>query len=108
MPTLVVLVADSGAGLTLGSEVAGRLAGLGVTNLVFVRDEQGVGYVLEGWAFDAHGSVADAVRALRADLPATRTMTPGYETEVSASTSGLGSPTRQVSSPSRRVRPARR
>ncbi|HET7676425.1 MAG TPA: hypothetical protein VFK38_01080 [Candidatus Limnocylindrales bacterium] len=60
MAMVVLLLEGADPGLTLGSDTAERLARLGVTNVVLVRDDRGTGVVLEGWAFDP-ASAGDAV-----------------------------------------------
>jgi hypothetical protein len=48
-----MLVSTPGAGEpVVGPLVAERLAGLGITRISLLRDDAGIGVVLEGWAFD--------------------------------------------------------
>jgi len=55
---VVLLVPNGDDGLSLGPEALQQLAGLGVTDLAVLRDEQIVGLVLQGWAFDPERSAA--------------------------------------------------
>jgi hypothetical protein len=50
---LLVPTGDAGEPV-LGPAVAAQLAGLGVTRVALLGDGDGMGVLLEGWAFDAH------------------------------------------------------
>ena len=50
---LLVPTVDAGEPV-LGPAVAAQLAGLGVTRVALLGDGDGMGVLLEGWAFDAH------------------------------------------------------
>jgi len=58
----VLLVPSGDDGLSLGPETLRQLAGLGVTDFAVLRDEQVVGLVLQGWAFDPEQSTATLQR----------------------------------------------
>jgi hypothetical protein len=60
---MALLVPTDAAGEpVLGPAVAARLAALGVTRVALLGDGDGMGVLLEGWAFDAHlAGVAAAV-----------------------------------------------
>ena len=73
MPMIVLLVPSPAQELSLGPETLRKLASLGVTDLAFLRDEQTVGLVLQGWAFDPQQS-ADALHTLVASTEDTRTL----------------------------------
>lgn len=52
---MALLVPTANAGEpVLGPAVAAQLAGLGVTRVALLGDGDGIGVLLEGWAFDAH------------------------------------------------------
>jgi hypothetical protein len=50
--TMLVLLPGNARDPAFGPESAGRLARLGVTRVVVLRDDTTVGVVLEGWAFN--------------------------------------------------------
>lgn len=52
MGLVVLLLPGAPEGMTFGPDAMAALAALGVTSAAFVRDEETVGIVLEGWAFD--------------------------------------------------------
>src|SRR5437867_3088105 len=87
MAMLVLLMPTAGQHLVLEAEAAGRLAGLGVTHVSVLRDEETVAVVLEGWAFDP-GSSAEPAAALVSDgtLPV-RTLRPLAHVAVAAGAS---------------------
>jgi hypothetical protein len=63
---MVLLLGNADGEFCLRQGLVSELAGLGVTNLALVRDEQTVGIVLEGWLFEptrSAGAVAEAVGA---------------------------------------------
>jgi len=59
---MVVLLEEAHA--SLGSSTADRLARLGVTRAVLLRDGSTTGLVLEGWAFDPFRSGQEVLEAL--------------------------------------------
>jgi hypothetical protein len=59
---LVLVPADRD--VSLSADVAARLAALGVSSLSFLRNEDTLGVVLDGWAFDPARSGGDAVAIL--------------------------------------------
>ena len=63
MAMLVVLVAAHGAG-DLDTESVERLSELGITDISIVRDDNTVGIVLEGWAFDPLRKGREAARVV--------------------------------------------
>ncbi len=65
MGLVVLLLRGSPEQVALGPRSAAALAALGITSVALVRDEETVGVVLEGWAFDASraGEAATAVGA---------------------------------------------
>jgi len=63
---MVLLLGDPDREFCVGRRLASQLARLGITSVAFVRDEEMVGVVLEGWLFDPARSgeaAADAVGA---------------------------------------------
>lgn len=82
---MVVLLIPIAAGApSLDPDSLGRLAELGITNLVLVRDEETVGLVLEGWAFDPTQSGRAALEALVDTRVEARTLRPLTQLAVSA------------------------
>jgi hypothetical protein len=81
VPMAVLLVPSGDDGLSLGPGTLQQLAGLGVTDLAVLRDEQFVGLVLQGWAFDPERSAA-ALQTL-VTTEDTKTLLPLSETSVS-------------------------
>jgi hypothetical protein len=55
----VLMLWPATAGVRIGSAEASRLAALGVTNASLLRDDESVGLVLEGWAFDPASSARE-------------------------------------------------
>ena len=82
MPMVVLLVPSAPEELSLGPETLQQLAALGVTDLAVLRDEQTVGLVLQGWAFDPQQSAA-ALDTLIAAAEDTRTLLPLSQASVS-------------------------
>jgi hypothetical protein len=73
----MLLVLMSGLGdVALGPDSAVRLAALGVSSVSLVRDDESIGVVLEGWAFDPAVSGADATAILAGENAAVRTLRP--------------------------------
>ena len=82
MPMVVLLVPSAPEELSLGPETLRQFAALGVTDLAVLRDEQTVGLVLQGWAFDPQQSAA-ALHTLVAATEDTRTLLPLSQASVS-------------------------
>ena len=61
---LVIVLPHTGTDVALGPDAASRVARLGVTSIGLVRDQEGVGVVLEGWAFDPASSEEEALAAI--------------------------------------------
>jgi hypothetical protein len=80
--TMLVLLPGNLHDPAFGTESAGRLARLGVTRIVILRDNKTVGVVLEGWAFDPARSGRDAM-AIVAVQGSTRALQPVAEISVS-------------------------
>jgi len=86
---MVVLLVPSGDdGLSLGPETLRQLAVLGITDLAVLRDEQFVGLVLQGWAFDPERSAA-ALRTLVTDSQDAKTLLPLSQASVSPVAGGV-------------------
>jgi hypothetical protein len=66
MATMVVLLDHANDEFCLHQHLAEELAGLGVTSLTVVRNEQAVGIILEGWLFDPARSAGAAAAAVGA------------------------------------------
>jgi hypothetical protein len=81
---LVLLLQNSEGDFCLRQELVAELAQLGVSNVALLRDEQTVGLVVEGWAFDPHGSARALVDALAGPKAHARTLHPLMELAVSA------------------------
>ena len=88
MSMVVVLVPTGDDGLSLGPETLRRLAGLGVTDIAVLRDEQFVGLVLQGWALDPERSAA-ALQALVTTSNDTKTLLPLSQASVSPAVGGV-------------------
>ena len=82
MPMAVLLVPSGDDRVSLGPETLRQLAGLGVTDLAVLRDEQIVGLVLQGWAFDPEQS-AEALQMLVTTSGDARTLLPLSQASVS-------------------------
>jgi hypothetical protein len=61
---MVLLMPIAAGAPSLDPDALRRLAELGITDLALVRDEETVGLVLEGWAFDPNQSGRAALDAL--------------------------------------------
>jgi hypothetical protein len=83
--------------LCLGQQLVSRLAALGVTSVVVVRDQQTVGIVLEGWLFDPARSAGAAAEALGATTGA-RTLHPVLHLAVSSANYEGGRDVREIPS----------
>jgi hypothetical protein len=79
---LVVLVPAADAAPSLPQAAAAELARLGVTSVAVLRDDQTVGFVVEGWALDPSRS-AQAVLAVAGTSPRARTLHPLLDVAVS-------------------------
>jgi hypothetical protein len=85
---MVVLLVPSGDdGLSLGPDTLRELATLGVTDLAVLRDEQFVGLVLQGWAFDPERSAA--VLQTLVNTADTKTLLPLSQASVSPAVGGV-------------------
>ena len=82
MAMMVVLLAPTDGEFCLRAHHVEELARLGVTNVSLLRDEQAVGIVLEGWAFDPERSSGAAATALGAATA--RALHPVLQMAVSA------------------------
>jgi len=60
MATMAVLLGHANGEFCLHQQLAEKLAGLGVTSVTVVRNEQTVGIILEGWLFDPARSASAA------------------------------------------------
>jgi hypothetical protein len=65
----LVLLWPSSALVRFGESEARGLARIGVTRLRLLRDEDTVGVVMDGWAFDPDRHAEEAIAALSADAP---------------------------------------
>lgn len=63
MSTAMLISGPTAAEPVVGPGVAERLAALGVTRVSLLRDQDGIGIVLEGWAFDP-ARIDEAVRVV--------------------------------------------
>jgi len=66
MATMVVLLDHANGEFCLHQQAAEKLAGLGVTSLTVLRNEQTVGIILEGWLFDPARSAGAAAAVVGA------------------------------------------
>lgn len=82
MGALLLLLGEGDAGAEIGPGLAQKLAGLGVTDISVLRDEQTTAVALEGWTFDADGSADAVLRLLAADPEAARVLRPVIESAV--------------------------
>lgn len=82
MATMLVLLPGNAHDPALGPEFVGRLARLGITRVVVLRDRATVGVVLEGWAFDPARSGREAMAAVGSQ-GSTRALQPVAEISVS-------------------------
>jgi hypothetical protein len=79
---LVVLLPDGGREHSLGSGAASQLAALGVTRVAVLRNDETLGFVLEGWAFNPNRSARQALDALATDTRSATTLRPVMETAL--------------------------
>jgi hypothetical protein len=82
---IVLLVPDPAGEASMSPASLSRLAKLGITNVALVRDEQSIGFVLEGWAFDPGRSTHAAVTALAGSAERARTLQPLTQMAISLS-----------------------
>jgi hypothetical protein len=94
---VVVLLHDADGELCLGQQLVSRLAALGVTSVVVVRDEQTVGDRPGGVAFDPARSAGAAAEALAAAAGA-RTLHPVLHLAVSSAKHEGGRDVREIPS----------
>lgn len=97
MAMMVLLLHDADGDFCLRQQLVARLAALGVTSVVVVRDEQTVGIVLEGWLFDPARSAAAAAEALGATAGA-RTLHPVLHLAVSSANDEGGRDVQEIPS----------
>ncbi len=86
---IAVLLVPGQDDVPLTAATLDRLGALGVTSVALVRDEQTVGLVLEGWAFDPVRSAPAALAAVSAGAAA-RTLYPVVQMAVSAAPNAGG------------------
>lgn len=79
MAMLVLILDTRDSRATIDAATAERLAELGVTRVTVARDTVTEAVVLEGWAFDAQSSAAEAAR-LVAGLDPARSLKPVLQT----------------------------
>jgi hypothetical protein len=79
---LIALLADDGQGVSLGPETASRLAALGITRVAVLRNDETLGFVLEGWAFNPERSARQALDVLAADARSATTLDLVMETAL--------------------------
>jgi hypothetical protein len=63
MAMAMLVAARTGVEPVVGPEAAERLADLGITRISLLRDSEGIGVVLEGWAFNP-ARTEEAVRVV--------------------------------------------
>jgi hypothetical protein len=80
---LVLLLPHSAGQPAFAPGAIDRLAELGVTHLALLRDEETVGLVLDGWAFDPDQSAQAALDALAGATQAAKTLLPLTQMAVS-------------------------
>jgi hypothetical protein len=80
---LVVLVPAADTTPSLPQAAAAELARRGVTSVALLRDDQTVGFVVEGWALDPSRSAQAVVAAVAGADPRARTLHPLLEVAVS-------------------------
>ncbi len=85
MAMLVLLMSAVGVQVSLESETARRLAGLGVTHVSVLQDDEIVAVVLEGWAFDPARSASPAAALVSGGSGQVRALRPLAHVSVAAS-----------------------
>jgi hypothetical protein len=96
MAMMVVLLDHANGEFCLHRHLAEELAGLGVTSLTVVRNEQTVGIILEGWLFDPARSAGTAAAAVGAP-PGAPVLHPILQAAVSAAVDQGGPDVEKVS-----------
>lgn len=84
MATMVIVVDGKPGAGALDAAAAAELAELGVTSISVVRDDAGVGLVLEGWAFDPFVSGERAAAIVAGAGAGVRVLQPLLQTAVSS------------------------
>jgi hypothetical protein len=79
---LLVLLPDGGRERSLGAAAAGQLAALGVTRVAVLRNDDTLGFVLEGWAFNPERSARHALDALAVETESATTLDLVMETAL--------------------------
>jgi hypothetical protein len=79
---LLVLLPNGGGELSLGPAAARQLAALGVTRVAVLRNNETLGFVLEGWAFNPERTARQALDALAGDMRSATTLHLVMETAV--------------------------
>lgn len=79
---MLVLLPDGGRERSLGAAAASQLAALGVTRVAVLQDDDTLGFVLEGWAFNPERSARQALDALAADTRSAATLDLVMETAL--------------------------
>jgi hypothetical protein len=82
MAMLVVLMQDGGREVSVGPAAARQLAALGVTRVAVLRNDETLGFLLEGWAFNPGRSTRKALDALDADTRSATTLQLVMETAL--------------------------
>jgi hypothetical protein len=82
MAMLVALLPDGGRELSLSPAAATQLAALGITRVAVLRDDETLGFVLEGWAFNPGRSARQALDVLAADPHSATTLDLVMETAL--------------------------
>ena len=98
MAMMVLLVASADGDFSLRQDLVSRLAGLGITHVALVRDEQTIGIVLEGWLFDPVRSASAAAEAVGGAERA-RTLHPVMHLAVSTAAHDGGQDVRDIPIP---------
>ena len=83
MATMVVLLDHANGEFCLRPQAAQALAGLGVTSVAVVGNQQTVGIILEGWLFDPARSAGAAAAAVGAP-PGAPVLYPILQAAISA------------------------
>lgn len=71
---MLLLLMPEGGEYAIGPDDARALAELGVSSVSLVSDAESVGFVLEGWAFDAERSAGAALSILTRGRGAARAL----------------------------------
>ena len=81
---LLMFLAPGESTLSLGRDTCSRLARLGVTRIVVLRDATTTGILLEGWALDPERAAAAASEAIVAPGAVSRVLLPATDTALGA------------------------